>query len=149
MDLVIGIGNRLRSDDGVGREIVDRLASRPGLTTASVHQLVPELIEPIERARRVLFVDADVACRAIDLCRVHPANARGVGHGLGPEGLLFWAESVGIATPDAWLLRVPVRTFEIGEALSEEAERAVHEALVRIDEWLDETAVGIGSEEEA
>jgi len=148
MDLVIGIGNRLRSDDGVGREIVDRLSPRVGLNIESVHQLVPDLVEPIEQARRVLFVDADVRCRDLQLQRVRPSAVGGVGHTLGPEGLLHWAEAVGAAVPDAWLLSVPVKTVDIGEGLSDEAERAVGAALERIDEWLDEAVEGLRSEEE-
>ena len=149
MDLVIGIGNRLRSDDGVGREIADRLSSRAGVATESVHQLVPELVKPLEGARRVLFVDADVRCRHVELRRVRPAADRGVGHTLGPEGLLHWAKLVGVTVPAAWLLSVPVKTLDVGEGFSDEADRAVGDALERINEWLDEAVEDLGSEEEA
>lgn len=67
-DLVIGIGNPLRGDDGVGWWLAERAArlspasrNRPALQVQSVQQLTPELAERLALARRVLFVDAWLA----------------------------------------------------------------------------------------
>src|SRR5579871_5175875 len=59
--LIVGYGNPIRSDDAVGYLAAERL--RQVLTEAdiailSVHQLTPELAEPVSRAARVIFIDA-------------------------------------------------------------------------------------------
>jgi hydrogenase maturation protease len=60
--LVIGYGNTLRGDDGVGprvAEAVERL-QLPGVRTLICQQLSPEHAEMISQAERVVFVDAAV-----------------------------------------------------------------------------------------
>lgn len=58
-DLVIGIGNPLRSDDGVGWWLARR-AERwlPASQLRAVQQLTPELAADVAAAARVLFIDA-------------------------------------------------------------------------------------------
>ena len=60
--LVIGYGNTLRGDDGVGprvAEAVEKL-NLPGVRTLVCQQLSPEHADPISRVRKVVFVDAIV-----------------------------------------------------------------------------------------
>ena len=60
--LVIGIGNRLRSDDGAAIQLAEQIAGRrAALQVLLCDQLTPELAEPIHQARAVLFVDAWMA----------------------------------------------------------------------------------------
>lgn len=59
--LVIGYGNSLRQDDGVGWWVARELAVDPraaGITAIAVHQLTPELAADLHDACRVVFVDA-------------------------------------------------------------------------------------------
>lgn len=58
--LLIGIGNRLCGDDGVGAQLVDALTAEGDgrLRTLTVHQLTPELAAVVADASAVLFVDA-------------------------------------------------------------------------------------------
>ena len=59
--LVVGYGNSLRSDDGVGWHAAGLLATDPRLAGARVlarHQLVPELAVDVSRASLVVLVDA-------------------------------------------------------------------------------------------
>ncbi len=57
---MIGYGNTLRSDDGVGPRVAMAVASWgwPGLKAIAVHQLTPELAEPLAAAELAIFVDA-------------------------------------------------------------------------------------------
>lgn len=60
--LVIGYGNPLRRDDGVGWHVARALAADPraaGLTVIAAHQLLPEYAEDIHRARIAILVDAN------------------------------------------------------------------------------------------
>jgi hydrogenase maturation protease len=59
--LVVGYGNSLRGDDGVGWHAAGRLAADPRLAGARVlarHQLTPELAVDVAQASLVVLVDA-------------------------------------------------------------------------------------------
>jgi hydrogenase maturation protease len=59
--LVVGYGNALRGDDGVGLRVADLLQGDQRLAGARVerrHQLTPELAEDVAAARLVVLVDA-------------------------------------------------------------------------------------------
>jgi hypothetical protein len=58
--LVIGYGNELRGDDGVGPKTAMAVSEWhfPGVKTMVCHQLTPDLAEPIAAAERVVFIDA-------------------------------------------------------------------------------------------
>lgn len=61
--LLIGIGNPLRGDDGVGWRLVEELERTGGDREPSahrrvVHQLTPELATDLAASSRVLFIDA-------------------------------------------------------------------------------------------
>ena len=58
-NLVIGIGNALRGDDGVGGWLAQRAEQwLPAVQLRTVQQLTPELAEDMAAAARVLFIDA-------------------------------------------------------------------------------------------
>ncbi len=56
--LVIGLGNPLRSDDGIGWRLAAQLPARAGLVVRCRQQLTPELAEDLAAAERVLLLDA-------------------------------------------------------------------------------------------
>jgi Ni,Fe-hydrogenase maturation factor len=59
--LIIGYGNPLRSDDGVGWQAAELLTDDPRLADAQIlacHQLTPELAEDVSRAGFVVLIDA-------------------------------------------------------------------------------------------
>src|ERR1035441_6445297 len=60
--LVIGYGNTLRGDDGVGPRVAEAIEklNLPGVRTLVCQQLSPEYADPVSRARTVVFVDAAV-----------------------------------------------------------------------------------------
>jgi len=66
--LVIGYGNSLRSDDGAGCRVADIVASwdLPYVRSLTVHQLTPELAEPIAQSDLTIFVDACVSNNVSD-----------------------------------------------------------------------------------
>ena len=59
--LIIGIGNPLRGDDGLGWDVAGELSSelrRDDVQVLATHQLTPELSDLVSRAELVLFIDA-------------------------------------------------------------------------------------------
>ena len=62
--LVIGYGNALRADDGVGWHAAGLLADDPrlvGATVMALHQLAPELALDLSAATLAVLVDASTA----------------------------------------------------------------------------------------
>ncbi|MCG3177937.1 MAG: hypothetical protein BIFFINMI_00260 [Phycisphaerae bacterium] len=123
--LVIGYGNALRCDDGLGPEAAERLAASLGPGTARVqacHQLTPELAEPISRADFVLFLDAacDGEPGTLRVQAVLPADAPAGAtiHAMEPSELLNWTRALFGRSPEAWLLTIAGADFGVGCQLS-------------------------------
>src|ERR1044072_3449496 len=88
--LVIGYGNELRGDDGVGPRVARAVQqlSLPHVRVLVQHQLTPELAEDISRARAVVFVDAAIDCevgRVTDLQSESASNI--MAHANSPKAL--------------------------------------------------------------
>src|SRR5664279_923389 len=96
--LVIGYGNTLRSDDGVGPRVADAVAALalPGVHALNCPLLTPELADPISQARVAVFVDAAVdASREVQLRKLEPAGSSQImAHAASPATLLALARDV-------------------------------------------------------
>lgn len=131
MTLLIGYGNTLRGDDGIGAVVARRLATRvdrEDVTIMALRQLTPELIEPISRARAVVFVDAChaewaglVRCVSVPSPADSEPGAQPSGaftHNVTPAALLAGAQALYGAAPRAVLVTVSGESFEFGESFS-------------------------------
>jgi hydrogenase maturation protease len=139
--LIIGYGNNLRSDDGVGRylaEIIDQ-QQLPLVKTLSVHQLTPELVLEITESQSVIFIDAITQCRyaiasltgEITLQSLEASQDKTrLGHTSNPEQLLSLCQNLYNKLPPAWLLTIPTTNFEFGETFSDLTQNAIAPALV-------------------
>jgi hydrogenase maturation protease len=143
-DLVIGIGNSLRGDDGVGW----RLAEELGPPHQALHQLTPECAALLADVGRVLFVDAWCAeplPSAPVLTQLVPAEtglttAEGsaFSHHLSPGALLAISKHLYGRSPQAWQLLVPVVQFGHGEALSPQLRALLPQTRQLLQDWLQE-----------
>lgn len=138
MVLVIGYGNTLRSDDGVGPKVIEAIAGLklPGVQTLSCDLLTPELADPVSRAARVIFVDAAIDAPAeVQLRPLTPADSSQImAHAADPRTLLALARDVFGHAPQAWWLTIPIENMGIGEQLSGRAQRGVETAISLIQE---------------
>lgn len=134
--LVIGYGNTLRSDDGVGAKVAAAVAELglPGVVALVRHQLAPELAEPISEAHAVVFVDAAVdAATEVQMRQLEPADgAQLMAHAADPRTLLAFAKQLFGRCPPAWWLTIPVENLGFGEELSPLARRGYETALEKI-----------------
>lgn len=136
--LVIGYGNELRGDDGVGQRVARAVEEWrvPNLQSLAVHQLTPELAEELAVVDRVIFVDAytEVIKPEVKVCRLEPANSvAATGHTSDPEMLLAIAQALYNAAPQAWWIGIPAVNFELGNEFSPITEQGMEEALEEID----------------
>ena len=84
-NLVVGYGNPLRGDDGLGWHAAAALAADPRLADTDVitrHQLTPELAEDIATARLAVLIDASLGDTpgCVSIREVAPAPAGRPGH---------------------------------------------------------------------
>jgi len=91
--VIIGYGNPLREDDGLGWRAADLLAARRGLGAATIiqrHQLTPELAATLADAAAVVFLDAavDIGPGEVRCERLNTEELNGWSHDLGPSQLL-------------------------------------------------------------
>jgi hydrogenase maturation protease len=123
--LVIGYGNTLRTDDGLGWHAAERLADDPrldGVTVIGRHQLTPELALDVSRASLVVFVDAGHGHPAgtftIERMQATASSGAGWSHILSPSSLVALARDLYGRAPDVVIFRVGVESLMIGDRLS-------------------------------
>jgi hydrogenase maturation protease len=144
--LVVGYGNRLRSDDGAGPAAALLLAVDPrlaGVDVRAAHQLTPELAMDVSSARLVVLIDAedglppgDVAVRPVEPppseagpSYVGSPAARPMSHHLDPEGLLGLASSLYGSAPPTSLVTIGTGSLDLGEHLTPPVQAGVARAV--------------------
>jgi hydrogenase maturation protease len=153
--LIIGWGNPLRGDDGLGWRAAGQLAEalqEPEVTVRVSHQLLPEFAEELRRFDLVIFIDASCdngASGQVRFERVEPSRSPSAAftHQMDPPGLLAMAERLYGACPKAVLFSVAGSSFGYGEGLSPEVQSAMPELLARIRKICSTFATPNGFEE--
>jgi hydrogenase maturation protease len=136
--LVIGYGNPLRCDDGVGPKVAEAVEALqlPGVRTLVCQQLSPEHAEPISRARVVVFVDAAMDTpMEVQLRKLEPGEtSQLMAHAADPRTMLALARDVFGHAPEAWWLTIPAVKLGFGTDFSPAAQRGFEVALEKIKE---------------
>lgn len=141
--LVVGIGNPLRSDDGVGSHIVQKLQEKhlPGVKTLVCQQLNIELLEEVSKFNKVLMVDASFLGEGMSLRKVTPSKDDQAvsSHHLTPEFFLTLAKKLYHWNANLYLCSIRGRSFDLGSQLSPEVQRLVPQAVDEIYALLKES----------
>ncbi len=119
--LVIGYGNLLRGDDGVGHYVIAALEPLlPEESVFAIHQLTPEWSETISRARNVVFVDAAVGDSPgeVRCLRLAPRVYQPGSHELTAEGVLSMAADLFGRYPNAHIVTITGKSFELSDSLT-------------------------------
>ena len=151
--LLIGYGNPLRQDDGLGWRIAMAIEALdlPGLQVLAAQQLSLELAAPIALAEAVVFVDAaygdDAAngsAQAIEPLALQPMHRnpqasnpgpQTFSHQLTPQALLLLAGQLYGHQPAALQLLVPALWDGHGEGFSPCAAAALPTAMALLVGW--------------
>jgi hydrogenase maturation protease len=130
--LIVGYGNPLRSDDGIGWHAARLLADDPRLAGARVlahHQLAPELAEDVSQASLAVLLDAaaegDPGSVSVRQIEPRPATPATWSHHLAPETLAGLAQALYGAVPPIVLVSVAAATFAEGDGLSSTLQQAL------------------------
>ena len=131
--LIIGCGNPMIGDDGIGPHIAETVATwdRPGVRSLSCHQLTPECAAELATATETIFIDAAPHTTHIELQPLEATaeESYSAGRPLTPQSLLSLTQSAYGHTPTAWLLTVPAAQFSLGRRLSPLALKGEKSAL--------------------
>jgi hydrogenase maturation protease len=130
---LIGVGNPLRRDDGIGWAVTERLATELDVRGVAVmwrcvHQLVPELAAEVAELKASALVIADAALNVDSphVDRIEPGGASpGLGHALGAEEFVLWARELCFVSAPVWQIRLPAVDFEHGIGFSPQAGAAL------------------------
>ena len=150
---MIGIGNPLRGDDGVGWHLADALG-KPHL---ALHQLTPECAERLAACGRVLFIDAWIEAQDAQpdvepgpvLRHLNPAPAAaapGLHHHLDPTTLLWITEQLYGHRPEAWQLLIPATQLGHSETFSPALQALLPQAQALLHRWLEPNGASLAIE---
>jgi hydrogenase maturation protease len=137
MILIIGYGNPLRRDDGVGWVVIEALqqVKLPNVTCLAVHQLTPELSDPMSLAEIVILIDARIEGHVGDI-KITPviahANTPVMTHHLSPQGLLAMTNWLYDMLPFTILITITGADFGVGEGLSDVVKEKVDLLVVSL-----------------
>ena len=124
LTLIIGYGNTIRGDDGAGPravELLQAMVASPDVELLALHQLTPELMEPISRASRVIFIDAAAAGTPGEV-RQRPVepdrSSADFTHHATPGALLAGAQALYGRAAEAYLITVTGGDFSLSSELT-------------------------------
>ena len=149
--VVVGYGNALRCDDGLGWHAAELLADDPrvkGVEVFQRHQLTPELALDISTASLVVLIDASsrLPPGEFSVERVEPAvgvGSRG-SHHLTPGTLVALAHELYGRAADVLVVSCGVQSLEIGDGLSPVVETALPKLLDAVAELVARQALEMG-----
>ncbi len=149
MILIIGCGNTLRGDDGVGQVIVERFdPHRYGevVEIIACHQLMPELVEPVSCADLTIFIDAaegdtpgQIRCSEVLL----GSESGAFTHNLTPASLLAGAANLYGTETRALIISITGAQYEFSEIFSSQIEAAVPAVMNLLSSLIDAEIRGI------
>lgn len=143
--VIIGYGNELRGDDGVGLLVIDELAqtfsARPDINLIRRHQLDIADAEEISESRAVIFVDAHVSEKRGDVELSQLDLVKGatfvVTHISLPEELMSATWAIYNSSPPAYVCAVRGYDFAFGTTLTGNARKLVTQAARDIVELVE------------
>lgn len=146
--LIVGYGNPLRGDDGVGWQAAQRLARILGheeVEVLAVQQLSLDLVEQLAKVDLAIFIDACHSETPGELT-VQPLEAEGTGsfnfaHHLDPAGLLAYTQELYGKCPQALLVTLAGEAFDYGERLSPAVEEMMPLLFQRVEEAVSDFAL--------
>ncbi len=136
---VIGFGNTLRGDDGLGWYAAEHLQQQglPGVETLTCHQLTLDLADWMNGARLVILIDAKAGQSPGQISQqeiVFDASAADtLHHHQSPKGLLAAVRALYGTAPRLVLFTVCGKDFEFAERLSPEVSAALPNLLAQVE----------------
>ena len=144
--LVVGYGNSLRGDDGIGRKLAQTIAEwqLPGVRSLDLHQLTPELAAELAQVALAIFIDAYSAKNndPVTFQVIKPSASINLpSHFSSPQALLSLTQTVYGHCPQAWWVMVPGVNFSLSDRFSPLAKQQSEQALREIESLLESNTI--------
>lgn len=137
--LIIGIGNPLRGDDGLGWaavEALQRLLPPDNVECICVQQLTMDLVENLNQVQQVTFIDARAGDppgeRHSSIIAADSALEAASSHFFDPQTLLAAVQALYGRHPAAMLHTINAASFDYGASLSAVVKAGVKELVTEI-----------------
>lgn len=137
--VVIGYGNTLRSDDGFGPAVAERLQSSvadPRVRVLSRQLLTVELVADLEPADLCVLVDAvtqgHVGAITVREIAPEPTEPATLGHELSAASLIGLTRQICGRAPVCILVSTVAQNMDLGETLSDDVAALVDAAVTEI-----------------
>lgn len=137
--LIIGYGNTLRGDDGLGWVAAERLAAvthSPDVSVMMAHQLGIEMVEDVKDADQLILIDVTasdepgtIACKRLMASRESYGMLE---HHVHPEVVLTTCQALYDRAPQSYLFTVGGESFDFNEGLSDVVEAALPELIRQV-----------------
>jgi hydrogenase maturation protease len=141
--MVIGCGNELAGDDGVGIEVARRLRLQPlGCTVLEFPRAGLEIVDLFDSAHPLVFIDAVMSgapVGSIHLTKLPSERLEGrslrsiTGHGWGLTEAIGLAQALSRRIPPLWLVGIEIGETTPGKPLSPPVARAADFVCARLD----------------
>ena len=137
---IIGIGNPMRADDGVGAFICEILDEKKndGLTCMTKHQLDFGITEELIEFEEVIFIDASIETPSISLQELSKEVkcSTSFSHHLQASMVAKLANELFDAHTRFYLCSVGCYRFRMGAAISAKARHNAHAAVSLLTDWI-------------
>ena len=144
--LILGYGNTLRKDDGLGiyaAQVLSSLSLPADVEICTTQQLSPELAPRLAQVNLAVFIDAALTSggEKAGIIKTRPLLPRvsqpgSITHHFDPETLLAMAETLYGHAPRAAIFSVTAASFDLEEGLSPEVAAAVPALIENIKTFL-------------
>ncbi len=137
---IVGIGNPLRSDDGVGAYICQLLEEKklPGVSCITTQQLDIGIAEDLSKYKRVIFVDASLKEETISFQSIssgfHQSNNSS--HQVNAGMLANLVQQLYSTDTQFYICAIGATDFEMGNTLSPKARNNAMSAVLLLYEWV-------------
>lgn len=140
--LVVGVGNTLRGDDGIGAYICSCMAALkiPGVETLLTHQLDTVLLDELMQANHIIIADASFEGKSVDFFKVNgnePLQGSSSHHMSAPL-LMQMAKTIYQKELPMMICAVAGYRFGMKEKLSVRAKKNADKAVAIIREWINQ-----------
>jgi hydrogenase maturation protease len=146
--LILCYGNPLRGDDAFGWRVAERLLEcppDPSIEILCLHQLTPEIMDPLSRSDFAIFIDAaatgDPGAILEHRIDPDPAASAAFTHHATPEALLAGARTLYGRAPEAVMISVAGADFSLGAELSSLVSARLEEAVGAVLRMLPRSAL--------
>lgn len=136
--LILGFGNTLRRDDGVGVVAAQRLketVDKSRVRVIACHQLTVDLAKDISKVDRVIMIDADQkgtpGLVTVTKIKLENSSTSTYSHELDPATLIGCSKALYGKSPETFLITITGESFDFGEGVSKLVSCVLPEALER------------------